>query len=141
MLRKIIDNKWLEARGIIGFYPANTVDYDDIEVYHPQGDGQVLCKLHTLRQQIERDQDSFVAMADFIAPKESGIHDFIGMFAVSAGFKQDEICAQFEKENDDYSIIMIKTLADRFAEAFAEQLHTEVRKSIWGYSPEENLNV
>lgn len=120
MLRKIIENNWLEARGVVGFYPANTVDHDDIEVYSPEGDGKVLCKLHTLRQQIERDHDHFVAMSDFIAPKESGIHDFIGMFAVSAGFRQEEICAKFEKELDDYSVIMIKTLADRLAEAFAE---------------------
>jgi len=73
MLKKIIEHKWLEARGIVGFYPANTVDHDDIEVYSPEGNHQVIGKLHTLRQQVERDQDSFVSMADFIAPKESGI--------------------------------------------------------------------
>lgn len=140
MLKKIIENKWLEARGIVGFYPANTVDHDDIEVYTPEGNHHVLGKLHTLRQQVDRDQDAFVAMSDFIAPKESGVQDYIGMFAVSAGFKQEEICAQFEKDHDDYSIIMIKTLADRLAEAFSEQLHVEVRKTLWGYSPQENLS-
>jgi 5-methyltetrahydrofolate--homocysteine methyltransferase len=79
-------------------------------------------------------------MADFIAPKESGVQDYIGMFACSAGFKMEEICAQFEKDHDDYSVIMLKTLADRLAEAFSEQLHVEVRKTLWGYSPQENLN-
>ena len=87
MLEKIIKNKWLEARGIVGFYPANTVDHDDIEVYSPTEQGKVLCKLNTLRQQVERDQDNFVALADFIKPKESGVHDFLGLFAVSAGFR------------------------------------------------------
>ena len=89
---------------------------------------------------MERDQDSFVAMADFIAPKESGVQDYVGMFAVSAGFKQEIICEQFAKDSDDYSIIMLKTLSDRLAEAFSEQLHVEVRKNLWGYSPAEDLS-
>ena len=80
-------------------------------------------------------------MADFIAPKESGVQDYIGMFAVSAGFKQEDICAKFAEDHDDYSIILLKTLSDRLAEAFAEQLHTDVRKNLWGYSKEEDLNV
>ena len=139
MLQKIIKNKWLEARGVIGFYPANTVDHDDIELYSPEGDKSVIGRLHTLRQQVDRDQDGFVAMSDFIAPKESGVKDYVGMFAVSAGFKQDKIIAEFEKENDDYSIIMLKCLSDRLAEAFSEELHVEVRKRLWGYSPDEDL--
>ena len=141
MLRKIIEGKWLEARGIVGFYPANTVDHDDIELYSPEGDGKPITKLHTLRQQIERDADHFTAMSDFIAPKESGIQDYIGLFAVSAGFRQEEACARFEADHDDYSVIMLKTLSDRLAEAFAEQLHTIVRKDLWGYSPNEDLSV
>ena len=80
-------------------------------------------------------------MADFIAPKESGVQDYIGMFAVSAGFKQEEICEKFAEDHDDYNIIMLKTLSDRLAEAFAEQLHTDVRKNLWGYSKNEDLNV
>jgi 5-methyltetrahydrofolate--homocysteine methyltransferase len=80
-------------------------------------------------------------MADFIAPKESGVKDYIGMFAVSAGFKQDEACKKFIEEGDDYSVIMIKALSDRLAEALAEELHVEVRKNLWGYSPNENLNA
>lgn len=136
MLRKIIENKWLEARGIVGFYPANTVDHDDIELTTEQGS----VRLHTLRQQVDRDQEHFAAMADFIAPRESGVQDYIGMFAVSAGFRQEETCKLFEQDHDDYSVIMIKTLADRLAEAFAEQLHVEVRTKLWGYSPEEQLS-
>ena len=93
MLHKIIQNNWLEARGIVGFYPANTVDHDDIELYSPGEEGKVVSRLHTLRQQIERDQDHFKSLADFIAPKESGVKDYIGIFAVSAGFKQEEIIA------------------------------------------------
>ena len=93
MLKQIIENNWLEARGIIGFYPANTVDHDDIELYTDDSKTTVLAKLHTLRQQLDRDQDNFVAIADFVAPKESHHIDYVGMFAVSAGFKQEEICA------------------------------------------------
>lgn len=139
MLRKIIDNKWLEARGVIGFYPANTVHYDDIELYTDESKSQAACKLFTLRQQLDRDQDSFVSMADFIAPQESGITDYIGMFAVSAGFRQEEQVARFEQEDDQYSALMIKTLSDRLAEAFAEQLHEQVRTTYWGYSRDERL--
>jgi len=80
-------------------------------------------------------------MSDFIAPKTSGVKDYIGFFAVSAGFKQDEVCRPYVEDGDDYNVMMVKTLTDRFAEAFSEQLHQEVRKEIWGYSPDENLNV
>ena len=141
MLKQIIDNGWLEARGVLAFYPANTVNHDDIEVYEDETRHKVLCKLHTLRQQVDRgEQDHFLAMADFVAPLETQVTDYIGMFAASAGFKQDEICKQFADQMDDYSVIMIKTLADRLAEAFSEHLHTEVRKQYWGYSPEEQLS-
>lgn len=95
MLKDIIDNKWVTARGIIGFYPANTIHDDDIEVYANKEKSEVLCTLHTLRQQLDKDQDSFVALSDFIAPKESHITDYIGMFAVSSGFNQEEICKKF----------------------------------------------
>lgn len=94
MIKKIIENKWLEARGVIAFYPANTVNHDDIELYADESKTELVGKLHTLRQQLDRgDSDYFAAMADFIAPKESGVQDYIGMFACSAGFKQDEIVA------------------------------------------------
>ena len=141
MMNDIIENKLIEARGIIGFYPCNSNGEDDIEVYD-ENDGETFkAKFCTIRQQLDKDQDNFVAMSDFIAPKSSGIKDYIGFFAVSAGFKQDEVCAPYVKEGDDYNIMMVKTLTDRFAEAFSEQLHQEVRKDIWGYSPEEKLSV
>lgn len=141
MLNDIIENKLIEARGIIGFYPCNSNDEDDIEVYD-ENDGETFkAKFCTIRQQLDKDQDNFVAMSDFIAPKSSGIKDYIGFFAVSAGFKQDEVCAPYVEAGDDYNIMMVKTLTDRFAEAFSEQLHQEVRKDIWGYSPEEKLSV
>jgi 5-methyltetrahydrofolate--homocysteine methyltransferase len=109
-------------------------------VYSPEDETKVVAKFHTLRQQVERDSDHFVAMADFIAPRDSGVKDYLGLFAVSAGFKIEEMCKQFEKDHDDYSVIMLKTLADRLAEAFSEQLHVEVRKTLWGYSPSEDLS-
>jgi len=141
MLERIINEGLLEARGVIGFYPANTVDEEDIEIYNPEKPGEVLTKFFTLRQQLDKDQDHFVAMADFIAPKETGIQDYLGFFACSAGFKQEEICKEFEKDSDDYNIMMVKTLADRLAEAFAEQLHADVRRIHWGYAPDEALDA
>ena len=141
MLNDIIEKDLIEARGIIGFWPANQVDHEDIEVYTDTSKSNVLCKLHTLRQQLDKDQDHFLAMGDFIAPKESGVTDYIGMFAVSAGFKQDDLCKKFEADHDDYNYILVKSLTDRLAEAFAEQMHHEVRKQYWGYSPEETLDV
>lgn len=96
---------------------------------------------HTLRQQVDKDQDAFLAMADFIAPKSSGKTDYIGSFAVSAGFKQEELCDKFAKDDDDYNIMLVKTLTDRLAEAFAEQLHAEVRRNYWGYSKDETMDV
>lgn len=92
MLKDIIDNKWVEARGLIAFYPANSNEDDDIEVYEGEEKSKLLCKYHTLREQLDKDQDHFVAMSDFIAPKDSGKTDYLGMFAVSTGFKQEEIC-------------------------------------------------
>ena len=141
MLNKMIDEDLVEARGIIGFYPCNADAEDDIEVYD-ENDGKTLrAKFCTIRQQLDKDQDSFVAMSDFIAPKDSGKTDYIGGFAVSAGFKQEELCQQYVASGDDYNNMMVKTLTDRLAEAFSEQLHQEVRKDLWGYSPEEDLSV
>ena len=94
----------------------------------------------TLRQQLDLDQESFVAMSDFIAPKESGVQDYIGGFACSAGFRQEELCQKFLDDGDDYNNIMVKTLTDRLAEAFAEYLHVLVRRELWAYSPNEELN-
>ena len=135
MLKDIIDNQLIEARAILGFYPCNSNDEDDIEVYDENNSGQMKAKFCTLRQQLDKDQDSFVAMSDFIAPKKSGKTDYIGFFACSAGFGQDQLCKKYIQDGDDYNNMMVKTLTDRLAEALSEQLHQEVRKEIWGYSP------
>lgn len=140
MLAEIIENNIIEARGIVGFYPCNSNDEDDIEVY--EEDGQTIkTKLCTLRQQLDKDQDHFVAMSDFVAPKSSGKTDYVGIFACSAGFNQDEACKKYVDEGDDYNNMMIKSLTDRLAEAFAEELHEQVRKDLWGYAPDENLSI
>ena len=137
MLRRLIDENLIEARGIVGFYPCNTVGVDDIEVQDPEDPTRPLCQFMTLRQQLDLDQESFVAMSDFIAPKESGVQDYIGGFACSAGFRQEELCQKFLDDGDDYNNIMVKTLTDRLAEAFAEYLHVLVRRELWAYSPNE----
>ena len=141
MLEEIIEKDLIEARGIVGFYPCNSNENDDIEVYDEQDGTTLKAQFSTLRQQLDKDQDNFVAMSDFIAPKSSGKLDYIGAFAVSAGFKQDELCKKYVESGDDYNNMLVKTLTDRLAEAFSEQLHQEVRKEIWGYSPQENLTV
>jgi len=139
MLQDIIKHKQLKATGIIGFYPANSVG-DDIDVYDEAG-GEKLATFYGLRQQAEKElNDCFTCISDFIAPRETGIRDYIGAFAVTAGFGTDEMCEQFEKEMDDYSVIMFKGLADRLAEAFAEELHQRVRLEEWGYDRTEALD-
>lgn len=138
MLDKIINERWFDARGVLGIFPANQVNDDDIEVYNAQG--EVLDHLLTLRQQsLKNIKAPNIALADFIAPKETGLDDYIGLFAVSTGFGVDEIAKQYENELDDYNAIMVKALADRLVEAFAEYLHDKVRKEIWGYAPDEKL--
>jgi len=130
MLKKIVDENWFRAAAVVGFWPANS-DGDDI---HLEG-GEVL---HTLRQQLARREGrANVAMADFIAPKSSGVQDYIGAFVVTAGIGEDVIADRFKHANDDYSSIMVKALADRLAEAFAERMHQRVRKEMWGYAPDE----
>jgi 5-methyltetrahydrofolate--homocysteine methyltransferase len=120
MLKQLINENLIEARGIIGFYPCNSNDKDDIEIYDPETSSNHIATLHTLRQQLEKDADNFLAMSDFIAPKTSEKTDYIGMFAVSAGFNQEVICKKYEADHDDYNIMLVKTLTDRLAEAFAE---------------------
>lgn len=120
MLKDIIDNNLIEARGIIGFYPCNANEEDDIEVYDFDDPTKMAAKFCTIRQQLDKDQDAFVAMSDFIAPKKSGLKDYIGFFAVSAGFNQDAVCEPYSKAGDDYNNMMVKTLTDRLAEAFSE---------------------
>ncbi len=141
MLEKIISEKWLTAKSVVGFFPANSVDYDDIEVYEDSTRQTIKCTLHHLRQQNHRNNDrSNYCLADFIAPKESGVEDYIGTFAVTAGIGIEEHIARFEADHDDYSSIMLKALADRLAEAFAERMHELVRKDLWGYAATENFN-
>ncbi|MDP2386206.1 MAG: methionine synthase [Bacteroidota bacterium] len=139
MLKQIIDEKWLSANAVIGIYPANAVKEDDVEVYDEKGN--VISTFHSIRQQTKKAQGQYnIALSDFVKPKDnSGIHDYIGAFALTAGMGIDEHVTRFEKDHDDYSAIMLKALADRLAEAFAELLHKKVRKEIWGYAKNEDL--
>ena len=138
MLDKMVAEKWLTANGVVGFYPANSVG-DDILVYADEGRHYEVARLHTLRQQIARGQGARrnLALADFVAPKETGIHDYVGMFAVTAGIGEAAIAERFARANDDYSKILSQALADRLAEAFAEYLHQQVRRELWGYAADE----
>ncbi|MBI4471478.1 MAG: methionine synthase [Acidobacteria bacterium] len=138
LLQKIVAERLLRARGVYGFWPANSVG-DDIEVYTDESRSKVLKTFHTLRQQTRKAEGEVNhALADFIAPKDSEIPDYIGAFAVTSGVGLDPLCARFEKEHDDYNSILAKALADRLAEAFAECLHKKVRDD-WGYGRNENL--
>jgi 5-methyltetrahydrofolate--homocysteine methyltransferase len=140
MLSKIVSEDWLEAIAVVGIYPANSVG-DDIEIYSDDSRKEVLAIQHTLRQQTEKVQGApSHALADFIAPKSSGLNDYIGAFVVTTGIGMDERVAAFEKNHDDYNSIMLKALGDRLAEAFAEHLHEVVRKEYWGYGKEEEFN-
>ncbi len=138
MLKQIVRERWLTARAVFGLFPANSVDDDDVEIYTDESRTTVLHRLHFLRQQKGKPAgQTHDCLADYIAPKSSGVRDYIGSFAVTAGIGIDQRVAQFEKVHDDYSSIMLKALADRFAEAFAERLHERVRREFWGYAPEE----
>jgi len=141
MLDKIIDENLLTANGVVGIFPANSISYDDIEIYADENRKGVKHVLHTLRSQTSKSGDiPNLALADYVAPKESGVNDYIGAFAVTTGIGIEKLLDQYEKENDDYSSIMVKALSDRFAEAFAEHLHEKVRKEFWGYAKEEKLS-
>jgi 5-methyltetrahydrofolate--homocysteine methyltransferase len=145
MLKRILDENWLVGKAVFGLFPANTIGDDDIEVTvvreTDQADTPDTRVFLSLRQQTAKKEGvPNIALADFIAPRESGIQDYIGCFCVSAGFGTDEKAREFEENHDDYSSIMIKALADRLAEAFAEYLHEKVRKEYWGYAADEQLN-
>jgi 5-methyltetrahydrofolate--homocysteine methyltransferase len=141
LLEKISKERLLTANGVAGIFPANSVDYDDIEIYSDEKRRGVKRVLHTIRQQMLKSvQQPNIALADFIAPKESGVEDYIGMFAVTAGIGIGKLVEKFEKEHDDYKIILTKAIADRLAEAFAELLHEKVRKEFWGYAELENIS-
>jgi 5-methyltetrahydrofolate--homocysteine methyltransferase len=140
MLKQLIAEKWLKANAVVGFWPANSVG-DDVELYTDERRSKVLATLHTLRQQMARDGDKAnLALADFVAPKESGVPDYIGGFAVTAGIGEEDVARRFDRANDDYSKILVKALADRLAEAFAEALHEKVRRELWAYAPNEKLS-
>ncbi|GMH43322.1 hypothetical protein BSKO_11244 [Bryopsis sp. KO-2023] len=141
MLNDFVAKKKLQMHGIIGIFPANSVG-DDIEVYTDESRTEVRCKFFGLRQQAEREGDvSYFSLSDFIAPKGSGVADYLGMFANSAGFGIETLIEEYKANHDDYSYIMAEALADRLAEAFAEKLHEMVRKDFWGYSREEILST
>ena len=141
MLKRIISENWLQAKAIVGFYPANSIG-DDIEVYNDESRSNTATVFHNLRQQVQKKaiDKANRCLSDFIAPKDSGINDYIGAFAVTTGIGIDEHIAEFEKNHDDYKAIMLKALADRLAEAFAERMHERVRKEFWAYAKDESLN-
>jgi len=142
MLKQIVEEKWVTANAVIGFWPANSVEDDDIRLYTDESRKETLATLHTLRQQISRGSSgrANTAMADFVAP-EGAAPDYVGGFAVTAGIGEEAISARFDRANDDYSKIMAKALADRLAEALAELMHERVRREFWAYAPEENLTI
>jgi 5-methyltetrahydrofolate--homocysteine methyltransferase len=142
MLKRLIEGRWLTANGVMGLYPANTVDDDVIEVYTDETRSRVLLRWAPLRMQSERPTVDGIkranrCLADFIAPKDSGVLDYIGLFAVTAGIGAEKKEKEFQDAGDDYSGILFKALADRLAEAFAERLHQRVRTELWGYAPNE----
>ena len=140
MLAKILNENLLTAKAVFGLFPANSVE-DDIEVYSTENRDKVNVKFVTLRQQLKKKEGiPSISLSDFIAPKSTGIKDYVGVFCVSTGFGTAELATEFEKDHDDYNSIMIKALADRLAEAFAEYLHQKVRKEYWGYVNSENLS-
>jgi 5-methyltetrahydrofolate--homocysteine methyltransferase len=140
MLKKIIEEKWFRPRAVIGFWPANAVG-DDIRLYSDENRDAEIGTFFTLRQQLsKRDGRPNVALSDFVAPKDSGVADYVGGFVVTAGIEEVAIAERFERANDDYSSILVKALADRFAEAFAEHMHERVRKEFWGYASGESFS-
>ncbi|AZG06565.1 methionine synthase [Pigmentiphaga sp. H8] len=141
LLKRVIEGRWLTANGVVAFYPANSVNDDDIEIYADESRQKVLFTWRNLRQQTaKREGVDNKCLADFIAPKDSGIADYIGMFAVTSGLGIEKWEAEFQKQLDDYSSIMLKAIADRLAEAFAEAMHERVRKDLWGYAADETLD-
>jgi 5-methyltetrahydrofolate--homocysteine methyltransferase len=140
MLDKIVDEHWFKASAVFGFWPANA-EGDDILVYGDEERDEPVAVLHSLRQQLsKREGRANAALSDFIAPRKSRLADYIGAFTVTAGIGEDEVAERFKRANDDYSAIMVKALADRLAEAFAERLHQRVRKEFWGYAADETFS-
>jgi 5-methyltetrahydrofolate--homocysteine methyltransferase len=142
MLKKILDEKLIKARAVIGFWPANTVNADDIALYDNESRDSEIARLHHIRQQVQKPGNTKpnTSLADFIAPKETGVADYVGGFVTTAGIGAEELAKTYEAQHDDYNSIMVKALADRLAEAFAEHMHERVRKELWGYAAEESLS-
>jgi 5-methyltetrahydrofolate--homocysteine methyltransferase len=141
MLQTIIDEKWLEAKAVIGLFPANSVNDDDIEIYTDESRTEVLSVQHAMRQQLKKSSKADnIALSDFVAPKETGLNDYVGGFIVTTGLGIEEHIARFDADHDDYNSIMLKALADRLAEAFAERMHERVRKEFWGYAAHEKFD-
>ena len=140
MLKRIVEERWFTPKAVIGFWPANAIG-DDIALYAGESREERLATFHTLRQQLaRRDGKANVALADFVAPKDSGKADYIGAFVVTAGAEEEKISARYAQANDDYGSIMVKALADRLAEAFAERMHERARREFWGYASAENFS-
>jgi 5-methyltetrahydrofolate--homocysteine methyltransferase len=141
MLKKIVEGRWLKANAVFGLFPAASVDSEDIEIYSDESRKRPLMTWHNLRQQnVKPTGNPNLCLADFIAPRGSGVKDYIGAFAVTAGIGIEKKLGEFEKQHDDYSSIMLKALADRLAEAFTELLHKRVRREFWGYGKDEGLD-
>ncbi len=141
LLKRMIDEKMVRAHAVIGLFPANTINDDDIEIYTDDSRTEVRAVLHSVRQQMVKPPGRpNMCLADFVAPKETGLKDYVGGFAVTAGHGTDEAVAKFEADHDDYNSIMVKALCDRLAEAFAEHMHERVRREFWGYAPDEQLD-
>ncbi|MGF9657409.1 methionine synthase [Pantoea agglomerans] len=139
MLDRLSQQSLLKPRGVVGIFPANRVG-DDIHLYSDERRDEILCVSHHLRQQTEKTDFANYSLADFVAPKSSGKADYLGAFAVTGGLEEDALAEAYDRQHDDYNKIMVKALADRLAEAFAEYLHERVRKVIWGFAPNENLS-
>ena len=138
-LKKTINNNLLRADAVIGFFPANS-NGNDIEIYEDENRNKIVKTFSMLRQQeLHKDGAPYVCLSDFIAPKDSGIKDYLGLFSVTAGLGIDKLSETLRKDNNDFEDIMIKALADRLAEAFTELMHKKVRKELWGYAPNESL--
>ncbi len=139
MLERIVAERWLVARGVVGLWPANA-EGDDVVLYADEARTRAVETVHFLRQQQRKTRGPNLGLADFVAPRDSGVADYMGAFAVTAGIGCDERAKAFEAAHDDYQSILLKALADRLAEAFAERLHERVRKELWGYAPDEDLS-
>jgi 5-methyltetrahydrofolate--homocysteine methyltransferase len=139
MLKKIIDEKWLQAQAVVGFFPANSIDYDDINIYTDEQRNEVQLRLHGIRQQMVKKGAPNLCLSDYLQPEDSGTADYIGAFIVTTGIGIEEKIAEFEATHDDYNAIMLKALADRLAEAFAELMHQRTRGELWAYAADEDM--